>query len=46
MNAIQTDGGSAKILGKDILKDKEQILSVTGYLPSEAVAIRICEDGT
>ena len=46
MGMIHKTRGSAKILGKDILKDKEQILSVTGYLPSEAVSIRICEDGT
>ena len=37
MGMIHKTRGSAKILGKDILKDKEQILSVTGYLPSEAV---------
>src|SRR5699024_2667861 len=36
MGMIHKTRGSAKILGKDILKDKEQILSVTGYLPSEA----------
>ena len=29
--------GSARVLGKDIAKEKEQILAETGYLPSEAV---------
>ena len=37
MGLIHKTHGSARILGKDISKEKEQILSVTGYLPSEAV---------
>ena len=37
MGLIHKTRGSARILGKDISKEKEQILSVTGYLPSEAV---------
>lgn len=37
MGMIHKTRGSARILGKDISKEKEQILSVTGYLPSEAV---------
>ena len=37
MGLIHKTRGSAKIFGKDISKEKEQILSVTGYLPSEAV---------
>ena len=37
MGLIHKTRGSARILGKDISKEKEQILSLTGYLPSEAV---------
>lgn len=37
MGLIHKTRGSARILGKNISKEKEQILSVTGYLPSEAV---------
>ena len=37
MGLIHKTRGSARILGKDISKEKEQILSVTGHLPSEAV---------
>lgn len=37
MGLIHKTRGSARIFGKDISKEKEQILSVTGYLPSEAV---------
>ena len=36
MGLIHKTRGSARIFGKDISKEKEQILSVTGYLPSEA----------
>ena len=34
---IRKSHGSAWVLGKDISKEKEQVLSETGYLPSEAV---------
>lgn len=37
MGLIHKTHGSARILGKDISKEKEQILSEVGYLPSEAV---------
>ena len=34
---IQFERGSIQILGKDIKKNKEQILSEIGYMPSEAM---------
>lgn len=34
---IQFESGSIQILGKDIKKDKEQILSDIGYMPSESM---------
>lgn len=37
MGLIKADGGSAKIFGLDIVKDKEAILAQVGYLPSEAI---------
>ena len=37
MGLIQKTHGSAWVLEKDISKEKEQILSEIGYLPSEAV---------
>ena len=37
LGLIRKTRGSARVLGKDIVKEKEQILAETGYLPSEAV---------
>ena len=37
LGLIRKTRGSARVLGKDIAKEKEQILAETGYLPSEAV---------
>lgn len=37
LGLIKSDSGSVSIFGKDILKEKESILSEIGYLPSEAV---------
>ncbi len=34
---IKCDSGSAKIFGKDVAKQKTQVLKEIGYLPSEAV---------
>lgn len=34
---ISADSGSAKIFEKDIVNDKEAILAMVGYLPSEAI---------
>ncbi len=36
LGLIQKSGGSARVLGMDIEKDKEKILAEVGYLPSEA----------
>lgn len=36
LGLIRKTGGSAKVLGMDIEKDKEKILAEVGYLPSEA----------
>lgn len=37
LGLIAPTGGSAQIMGKDIVKDKQEILKNVGYLPSEAV---------
>lgn len=37
LGLITSDSGSAQVLGMDIRKDREKILSDAGYLPSEAV---------
>lgn len=37
LGLISPTGGSASVLGKDIVKDNTEILSEVGYLPSEAV---------
>ena len=37
LGLISATSGSARIFGKDIVKDKQEILHSTGYLPSEAV---------
>lgn len=37
LGLIRKTRGSTRVLGKDIAKEKEQILAETGYLPSEAV---------
>lgn len=37
LGLIRKTRGSARVLGKDFAKEKEQILAETGYLPSEAV---------
>ena len=37
LGLISATSGSAKVLGKDIAKEKEAILADVGYLPSEAV---------
>lgn len=37
LGLIQSTGGSARIFGKDAVKDKKEILNDIGYLPSEAV---------
>ena len=36
LGLIAPSGGSAKIFGMDIVKDKQAILQRVGYLPSEA----------
>lgn len=37
LGLISLTSGSAQIFGKDIVKDKKDILKITGYLPSEAI---------
>lgn len=37
LGLISSNGGSAKIFGKDIVSQKNEILAETGYLPSEAL---------
>ena len=37
LGLITPTGGTARIFGLDIVKDKEKILKNIGYLPSEAV---------
>ena len=37
LGLVKSSAGSAKIFGKDIAADKENILADVGYLPSEAV---------
>lgn len=37
LGLIKPSSGSAKVLGMDIIRDKENILADVGYLPSEAV---------
>jgi ABC-2 type transport system ATP-binding protein len=37
LGLIKSSGGSAKIFGRDIAKDKNEILAEVGYLPSEAM---------
>ncbi|MGM9567854.1 MAG: ABC transporter ATP-binding protein [Clostridia bacterium] len=37
LGLIQPTGGSAEIFGKDVVKEKTEVLSLVGYLPSEAV---------
>ncbi|MGM9605967.1 MAG: ATP-binding cassette domain-containing protein [Oscillospiraceae bacterium] len=37
LGLIQSTGGEGMILGMDIVREKEKILSYVGYLPSEAV---------
>lgn len=37
LGLIKSSGGSARIFGKDITKEKEKLMSVTGYMPSEAM---------
>lgn len=37
LGLLSPTSGSAKVLGKDIVADKEAILRETGYLPSEAM---------
>lgn len=37
LGLIRSNGGSAKIFGKDIVSQKNEILAETGYLPSEAL---------
>lgn len=37
LGLIKPTSGQAKVLGMDILKDKNRILAAAGYLPSEAV---------
>lgn len=37
LGLIKPSGGNARIFGKDIISQKESILSEVGYLPSEAV---------
>ena len=37
LGLITPTGGSAQIMGMDIVKDKQEILKNVGYLPSEAV---------
>jgi ABC-2 type transport system ATP-binding protein len=38
LNLIFPSGGSARILGMDVIKDSKQIKQVTGYIPSDANA--------
>lgn len=37
LGLLRADGGSARIFDRDIREEKREILSETGYLPSEAV---------
>ena len=37
LGLISPTSGSARIFGKDVVKDKKEVLRQTGYLPSEAV---------
>lgn len=37
LGLISPSGGSASVFGKDIVKDKNEVLKSVGYLPSEAV---------
>lgn len=37
LGLVAADGGSADVLGHDIVREKKQILRKTGYLPSETV---------
>lgn len=37
LGLIRSSGGSAEILGRDIVKEKNNILAEVGYMPSEAV---------
>lgn len=37
LGLIQSSSGSAEIFGQNIMKEKQQILSQVGYLPSEAM---------
>ncbi len=37
LGLIKPSGGEARVLGRDIQRHRKQVLSVTGYLPSEAV---------
>ena len=36
LGLISPSGGKAEIFGKDICRDKREILELTGYMPSEA----------
>ena len=36
LGLISPSGGSARVLGRDIIKEKREILSRVGYLPAEA----------
>ena len=38
LGLISPTSGSARVLGKDIVKEKEEILRLVGYLPSEVAA--------
>ncbi len=40
LGLIKKTGGSARVLGMDVEKDRERILRETGYLPSEAAFYR------
>lgn len=37
LGLIKPSGGSATVLGDDIIKDKKEILAKVGYLPAEAI---------
>ena len=37
LGLISPTGGSARVFGKDIVRDRLEILSEVGYLPSEAI---------
>lgn len=37
LGLIKPSGGSATVLGDDIIKDKKEILTKVGYLPAEAI---------